>query len=108
MEHDAAAASLAELGNPHRLAIFRFLVKAGFDGATVGNIQHALEIPGSTLSHHLSRMAAVGLITQKKQGRSIICVPQYGHLQAVIEFLCNECCIGLEEEVVPALDADQE
>lgn len=94
LNHDAVAASLAELGNSHRLAIFRFLVKAGHQGAAVGEIQSALGIPGSTLSHHLARMVKVGLIRQERHSRTIICIPEYDHLQELIEFLQEECCIG--------------
>nr|WP_067285976.1 helix-turn-helix domain-containing protein [Marinobacterium profundum] len=95
MEHDAVAASLAELGNSHRLAVFRFLVKAGHQGASVGDIQKALGIPASTLSHHLARMAKVGLILQEKRSRTIICIPEYQHLESLISFLREECCAGI-------------
>ena len=94
MEHEQVAASLAELGNTHRLAVFRFLVKAGHDGAPVGDIQKALDIPGSTLSHHLTRMAKVGLIRQERQSRTIYCIPEYAHLEGLIQFLQDECCEG--------------
>ncbi|MDQ7728299.1 helix-turn-helix domain-containing protein [Halomonas sp. SpR8] len=94
MDHDGVAASLAELGNTHRLAVFRFLVKAGHNGASVGEIQKALDIPASTLSHHLARMAKVGLIKQEKHSRTIVCIPDYHHLQNLIGFLQAECCIG--------------
>lgn len=94
MEHDNVAASLAELGNSHRLAVFRFLVKAGYQGASVGDIQKALGIPASTLSHHLARMANVGLIRQEKHSRTIICIPEYQHLDNLIGFLREECCMG--------------
>lgn len=93
MDHEGVAASLAELGNTHRLAVFRFLVKAGHRGAPVGEIQKALDIPASTLSHHLARMAKVGLIRQEKHSRSIVCIPEYGHLENLIEFLQDECCV---------------
>jgi len=98
MHHDDVAASLAELGNSHRLAIFRLLVKAGFPGTTVGEIQQSLEIPASTLSHHLARMAKVGLILQEKQSRTIYCKPDFAHLNQVIQFLQDECCQGLPED----------
>lgn len=94
MEHDVAAASLAELGNTHRLAVFRFLVRAGHEGATVGEIQKSLAIPPSTLSHHLARMARVGLITQEKRSRTIYCRPDFGHLDELMTFLSKECCEG--------------
>lgn len=95
MEHESVAASLAELGNTHRLAVFRFLVKAGHDGATVGEIQKELDIPASTLSHHLSRMVKVGLIRQEKSSRTITCIPEYEHLQSLINFLQEQCCAGI-------------
>ncbi len=95
MEHEQVAASLAELGNSHRLAAFRFLVKAGHRGASVGDIQKALDIPASTLSHHLARMAKVGLIRQEKHSRTIICIPEYQHLDSLIDFLREECCVGV-------------
>lgn len=102
-EHEEVAASLAELGNSHRLAIFRFLVKSGHQGASVGTIQNALGIPASTLSHHLARMAKVGLIRQGRHGRSIICIPDYQHLESLIDFLREECCVGVsvEQEAAP-------
>ena len=95
MKHEEVAASLAELGNTHRLAVFRFLVKAGHEGATVGDIQKALGIPASTLSHHLGRMAKVGLIRQDKHSRTIVCIPEYQHLESLIGFLQEECCVGV-------------
>ncbi|MCK0716181.1 ArsR/SmtB family transcription factor [Chromohalobacter sarecensis] len=95
MDHERVAASLAELGNSHRLSVFRFLVKAGYGGASVGEIQKALGIPASTLSHHLARMAKVGLIRQEKHSRTIVCIPEYQHLENVIDFLREECCEGI-------------
>ncbi|OKP04781.1 ArsR/SmtB family transcription factor [Xenorhabdus eapokensis] len=95
MKHEEVAASLAELGNSHRLAIFRFLVKAGHQGASVGEIQKALDIPPSTLSHHLNRMVKVGLIRQAKHSRTIVCIPDYQHLGNLINFLQEECCVGI-------------
>lgn len=95
MKHEIAAASLAELGNTTRLAIYRFLVKAGHSGVSVGDIQKALDVPASTLSHHLSRMAKVGLVRQTRHSRTIVCVPEYEHLERLIAFLQEECCSGV-------------
>lgn len=94
MNHDDVAKCLAELGNNHRLAIFRYLVKAGKEGAIVGDIQNVLQLPGSTLNHHLTRMANVGLIKQEKNGRMIKCIPIYEKLDMIIDFLQSECCAG--------------
>ena len=95
MEHEDAAKRLAELGNTTRLAIFRYLVKVGPDGVPVGEIQKALGIPGSTLSHHISRLLSVGLIQQNRESRTLYCTAQYAALQELIDFLQSECCVGV-------------
>lgn len=90
-----AAAQLAELGHPTRLGIFRVLVRAGCQGAPVGDIQQILDIPNSTLSHHLSRMSKVGLMEQRREGRTLYCVLQFNTVETLLGFLYAECCLGL-------------
>ena len=97
MKHEDAANRLAELGNTTRLAIFRYLVKAGHEGVPVGHLQKELDVPGSTLSHHISRLVRVGLIKQERESNVLHCLPQYEALTELIEFLQSECCIGVEE-----------
>ena len=87
------AKSLKELGHPTRLAIFKRVIKAGHQGIAVGDIQQQLNIPGSTLSHHISSLASAGLLTQRREGRTLFCVAQYDALTDVIHFLQDECCI---------------
>ncbi len=94
METNTAAKRLAELGHNTRLTIFKFLVKMGDEGVPVGEIQKKLEIPGSTLSHHINRLIAVGLIKQIRESRTLYCVPQFEILNELIEFLKAECCLG--------------
>ena len=88
------AQCLAELGNETRLTLFRYLVKMGPNGIPVGDIQKELNIPSSTLSHHISRLTNVGLILQQRDGRILYCSPQYEKLQKLIDFLVDECCQG--------------
>ena len=97
MEHEDAAKILGELGNTTRLAIFRYLVKVGPEGVPVGQIQKELGIPGSTLSHHISRLMSVGLIKQDRASRTLYCTSQYAVLQELIDFLQSECCVGIAE-----------
>lgn len=97
MEHTDAAHRLAELGNTTRLAIFRYLVKAGHQGAPVGQIQKEFGIPGSTLSHHISRLVRVGLVEQRRESRTLHCIPQYEALTELIDFLQAECCSGTDD-----------
>jgi DNA-binding transcriptional ArsR family regulator len=92
MKLEIAAKCLAELGNTSRLSIFRYLVKVGPGGAPVGDIQKFLDIPASTLSHHLSRLIHVGLVTQDRESRTLYCKPQFDLLNEVVEFLKSECC----------------
>ena len=106
MNIDAAATMLAELGNPHRLATFRLLVRAGPAGLPVKAIQHHLGIPKSTLSHHILHMVSVGIVTQTREGRSLRCRIEYAEVRSLLDFLMEDCCAGLDahdefrEEVV--------
>ncbi len=92
MENEIAAKKLAELGHITRLSIFRYLVKIGDHGAPVGQIQEELDVPGSTLSHHISRLVSVGLIKQVRESRTLYCIPQFEALDDLVEFLKSECC----------------
>ena len=89
-----AARCLAELGHPHRLQIFEYLVKAGDKGCRVGDIQAHLDIPKSTLSHHLGQLAAIGLLTQVREGRVLRCRIDSSRMRLVQQFL-NACCDGM-------------
>src|SRR5690625_7783558 len=90
MDHEKVAASLAELGNSHRLSVFRFLVKAGHDGASVGVIQKGLGIHASKLSHNIARMAKVGLIRLATHSRRIFYLPETGTHVNFIVFILYE------------------
>ncbi|WP_213999560.1 metalloregulator ArsR/SmtB family transcription factor [Arsukibacterium sp.] len=92
MELELAAARLAELGHSTRLAIFRILVKAGGQGLSVGDIQQQLDIPGSTLSHHLARMIKVDLLQQQRDGRTLYCQLQFEVVESLLGYLYAECC----------------
>lgn len=83
---------LAELGHPTRLEIFRFLVKSGRKGSPVGEIQQQLEIPASTLSHHIAKLMKVGLLEQNRQSRTLYCIPKFAALKQVVNYLEEECC----------------
>ncbi len=92
MNIDDIAKALKELGHPTRLAIFKRLVRSGYEGLAVGRLQEDLNIPGSTLSHHISSLMSAKLLSQRREGRILYCVPNYDQLQRVIHFLQDECC----------------
>jgi len=90
---DQAAARLEALGNPTRLAIYRLLVRAGGQGRPVGRIQADLDVPASTLSHHLKHLEMAGLVVRRKEGVTHFCSANYPAMDALIGFLTEECCV---------------
>jgi ArsR family transcriptional regulator len=96
LDNDTAATVLSQLGNVTRLKIVRLLVRAGEKGLSVGDIQRYLEIPGSTLSHHLTYLRNAGLIRQEREGTVLRCFAEYGMLGALISFLMDDCCAGVD------------
>lgn len=91
-----AAARLEALGNPTRLSLYRLLVRAGHAGLSVGQCQQRLEIAASTLSHHVKALVIVGLISQERDGTSLICRANYDRMNALVAFLVAECCVDSE------------
>jgi len=73
MNTQDAAAKLEALGNPTRLSLYRLLVRAGHSGLSVGQCQQRLEIAASTLSHHLKALVIIGLVSQERDGTTLIC-----------------------------------
>ncbi|WDE08867.1 helix-turn-helix transcriptional regulator [Thalassomonas viridans] len=96
MEIEVIAKALKELGHPKRLSIFKRLVKCGFQGLTVGQLQKELNIPGSTLSHHISSLVSADLVKQRREGTTLYCVANYKQLTQVTSFLQEECCFDDE------------
>ena len=65
---DRHAEQLSALGHPVRLTILRYVVQAGKEGAPAGDIQSRVDLPASTLSHHLKRLVDAGLLTTSQRG----------------------------------------
>lgn len=98
MREIEAVMGFAALGNGTRLAIFKLLVRAGQDGSVIGRIGRELDIPLSTLAHHLDSLARAGLISQRKSGREVICTASYATLAALTDYLTEKCCEGLPQD----------
>ncbi len=92
MKLELAASQLESLGNPTRLRLYRLLVRAGHNGLPVGALQQRLEIPASTLSHHCRKLVETDLVTQERQGTTLICRANYPTMNALIGYLSDECC----------------
>lgn len=89
-----AARCLAELGHPHRLKIFNLLVNAGEAGLKVGDLQATLDLPKSTISHHLAELVAIRLISQTREGRVLRCRVEPARARMIQDFV-NRCCENL-------------
>jgi ArsR family transcriptional regulator len=92
MKLDDAANILAKIGNPTRLKIVRLLVRAGDNGLAVGMIQKKLNIPGSTLTHHIAHLKSAGVIRQQRQQATLICKMEFDVLRKLVDYLTEECC----------------
>ena len=90
-DHDVAVKRLAELGNGTRLAIIRYLVNEGSAGVPVGQVQKALGVPPSTLSHHISRLVSVGLLRQERESRTLYCHAETSAIDAVVSYIRASC-----------------
>jgi len=89
---DFHAEQLSALGHPARLAILRFVVQSGEEGAAAGEIQNHVDLPASTLSHHLKRLSSAGLVRTRNEGTFHYYSPEYDALRALTAYLWEDCC----------------
>jgi ArsR family transcriptional regulator, arsenate/arsenite/antimonite-responsive transcriptional repressor len=94
MERSDAVAALAALAQDNRLEAYRLLVQAGPDGMPAGAIAEALQLAPNTLTFHFDRLRMAGLITVRRDGRSMIYAARYETMNGLIAFLTENCCQG--------------
>jgi ArsR family transcriptional regulator len=80
------------IGTEPRLRIMQLLLTAHPEGLVVGNIQEELEIPNSTLSHHLEKLRTEDLVKVQREGTFLRYTANTGALQELLQFLYAECC----------------
>jgi len=83
---------LSAMGTEPRLRIMRLLLSAHPEGLVVGDIGTELEIPSSTLSHHLDKLRSVALVTVRREGTFLRYSANADALQELLRFLYAECC----------------
>ena len=83
---------LAAMGTEPRLRIMQLLLKAHPDGLIVGDIGNELEIPSSTLSHHLDKLKNEDLVRVRREGTFLWYSANADALQELLGFLYAECC----------------
>jgi ArsR family transcriptional regulator len=80
------------MGTEPRLRIMQLLLTAHPEGLVVGEIQSELEIPNSTLSHHLDKLKNEGLVEVQRESTFLRYTANTTALQELLQFLYAECC----------------
>ncbi|HEX9940609.1 MAG TPA: metalloregulator ArsR/SmtB family transcription factor [Thermoanaerobaculia bacterium] len=97
------AGRFAALGHEVRLEIVRRLLAAHPRGMVAGEIQQELNIPASTLSHHLDALHQEKLVEQRREGRFLRYLADTEGLRELLDFLYAECCTRNEVVRSPAV-----
>ncbi|MGH6847668.1 MAG: ArsR/SmtB family transcription factor [Methylocella sp.] len=92
MERSDAITALAALAQESRLDIFRLLVQAGTGGMPAGQISEGLGLPSATLSFHLNQLKQAGLVTFRRESRSLIYTADYAAMNSLLAYLTENCC----------------
>ncbi len=92
------ALQLAALGHPARLGILRKVVQAGLEGVSTTDLQAALDIPWTTLNHHIDRLVDASILTTRRDGKFAFHTADYPALRALTEFIWEDCCKGGKNE----------
>lgn len=99
MQWEEAAQGFSAMGSGARLKVLKALVRAGAPGLSVGEIQERTGIAPSTLAHHLKFLAAGGVVTREKVGRSTINRASFEALEELAGFILSECCVDITGKV---------
>ena len=101
MRKSNAVAALAALAQDNRLDVFRLLVEAGPDGMAAGEIADALDLAPNTLTFHFDRLRMAGLVTVRREGRSMIYAARYDTMKELLNYLTENCCRGRVGQTPP-------
>src|SRR5580692_7045362 len=102
METTDAVIALAALAQDNRLDVFRLLVQAGPAGRPAGQVAAALDLAPNTLTFHFDRLRSAGLVTVRREGRSMIYAARFETMNALLGFLTENCCGGKPQLCEPA------
>src|SRR6516164_2380022 len=101
MKKGRAVSALTALAQDNRLDVFRLLVQAGPDGMPAGHVAEALDLAPNTLTFHFDRLRDAGLVTVRREGRSMIYSARYETMNALIAYLTENCCRGRADQCMP-------
>ena len=94
MKKTDAVAALAALAQDNRLDVFRLLVQAGPEGMAAGQVADKLDLAPNTLTFHFDRLRFAGLVTVRRDGRSMIYAARFETMNGLVSFLTENCCQG--------------
>ena len=80
------------MGTEARLRIMQLLLSTHPEGLVVGEIQQELDIPNSTLSHHLDKLKAEALVLVRRESTFLRYTANTEALREILQFLFAECC----------------
>ena len=105
MDERQALIAFGALSQETRLRLLRLLVVSGPDGIAAGVLAEKVEASPSNVSFHLKELERAGLVSQRRDARSILYSAEYDALSGLIRFLMEDCCSGRPEICMPALAA---
>ena len=92
MDINTATTIFDALAQETRLRALQQLVRAGAEGVAAGVLVERLDVPQNTLSFHLAQLSHAGVVTSRKQGRSVIYSANYPAIVELVGFLVRDCC----------------
>jgi DNA-binding transcriptional ArsR family regulator len=92
MDIQQATVIFDALSQETRLGAFRLLVKAGPAGLAAGVLSESLGTPHNTMSFHLNHLSNAGIVSSRKEGRSVIYCANFDSTRDLIGFLVKDCC----------------
>jgi DNA-binding transcriptional ArsR family regulator len=97
MEQIDLVAALSALAQQNRLDVFRLLVQAGPNGLAAGAVAEKLSLAPNTLSFHFDRLRNAGLVSVRREGRSLIYAARYETMNGLLAYLTENCCGGVAQ-----------
>src|SRR6202047_5097302 len=101
MKKPDALAALAALAQDNRLDVFRLLVEVGREGLPAGAVAGALKLAPNTLTFHFDRLRDAGLVTVRREGRSMIYGARFDTINVLLGYLRDNCCQGKAAQCPP-------
>jgi DNA-binding transcriptional ArsR family regulator len=101
MEIREAVQRLGALAHETRLSVFRLLVRRGVQGLAAGEIATRMEISAPNASFHLAELSRVGLVTARRDGRSVIYSVDFSSIAGLLDYLRENCCAEETSPLVP-------